>query len=67
VWLTELSRGARKATLDEIPDAELDRIAEARIRLGVVAERLANGREWRGRYRERFPELRKELKETLPI
>jgi len=28
VWLTELSRGARKATLDEIPDAELDRIAK---------------------------------------
>ena len=29
VWLTELSRGlGRPATLDDIPDAELDRLAE---------------------------------------
>ena len=29
VWLTELSRTLRRpATLDDVPDAELDRIAE---------------------------------------
>ena len=29
VWLTELSRAlGKRATLDDIPDAELDRIAE---------------------------------------
>ncbi len=29
VWLTDLSRGlGRPATLDDIPDAELDRLAE---------------------------------------
>src|ERR1700722_7569128 len=29
VWLTELSRGlGRRATLDDIPDAELDELAE---------------------------------------
>jgi hypothetical protein len=29
VWLTELSGGLRRrATLDDIPDAELDRLAE---------------------------------------
>jgi len=29
VWLTELSqRHGRRATLDDIPDAELDRLAE---------------------------------------
>ena len=32
VWLTELSRDlGRRATLDDIPDAELDRLARARV------------------------------------
>ena len=43
VWLTELSSAlGRRATLDDIPDAELDRIAAMRLRLGLVAERLAD-------------------------
>ena len=43
VWLTELSRAlGRRATLDDIPDAELDRLAAAGLRLGLVAERLAD-------------------------
>ena len=44
VWLTELSRHlGRPATLDDVPDAELDRLSAARVRLGVVAERVAHG------------------------
>ena len=32
VWLTELSRAlGKRATLDDIPDAELDRLAEQGI------------------------------------
>ena len=43
VWLTELSRAlGRRATLDDIPDAELDRLAETGFRLGLVPERLAD-------------------------
>ena len=43
VWLTELSRTlGRPATLDDIPDAELDRLAEHGVRLGLVPERLAD-------------------------
>ena len=43
VWLTELSRSlGRPATLDDIPDAELDRLAESGLRLGLVPERLAD-------------------------
>ena len=43
VWLTELSRAlGRRATLDDIPDAELDRLAEHGLRLGLVPERLAD-------------------------
>jgi Alpha amylase, catalytic domain len=66
VWLTELSRKlGRKATLDDIPDAELDRIA----RLGIDWVWLLSV--WQtgdlGRQISRtIPELRKELQETLP-
>ena len=43
VWLTELSRTlGRPATLDDIPDAELDRLAAIGLRLGLAAERLAD-------------------------
>ena len=44
VWLTELSRTlGRRATLDDIPDAELDRLSPHRgLRLDLVAERLAD-------------------------
>ena len=44
VWLTELSRPlGRPATLDDIPDAELDSHRRDGIRLGLAPERLANG------------------------
>ena len=43
VWLTELSQAlGRPATLDDIPDAELDRLARDGLRLGLVPERLAD-------------------------
>ena len=35
VWLTELSRAlGKRATLDDIPDAELDRLARAWVLTG---------------------------------
>ena len=43
VWLTELSRAlGRPATLDDIPDAELDRAGRDGVRLGLAPERLAD-------------------------
>ena len=43
VWLTELSRAlGRPATLDDMPDAELDRLAGDGVRLDLAAERLAD-------------------------
>jgi hypothetical protein len=47
VWLTALSRTLdRPATLDDIPEAELDRLAEMGFRLGLVPERLADWIGW---------------------
>ena len=45
VWLTGLSAGVSggRATLDDIPDAELDRLARRGLRLDLAAERLADG------------------------
>src|SRR5215468_8820437 len=66
VWLTDLSRGlGRAATLDDIPDAELDRCA----RLGFdwiwmlsVWQTGAAGRQ----VSRSNPEWRREFEETLP-
>ncbi len=43
VWLTALSATlGRRAQLDDVPDAELDRLAAHGLRLGLVAERVAD-------------------------
>ena len=66
VWLTELSRGLhRPATLDDIPDAELDRLAKTGfdwIWLLSVWQTGARGRE----ISRADPDWRKEFLETLP-
>jgi len=66
VWLTELSRTlGRPATLNDIPDAELDRLADMGFdwvwllsvwRTGLASQRVSRA----------HPELRKEFEETLP-
>jgi hypothetical protein len=66
VWLTELARLLRRpATLDDVPDAELDRLAEMGFDwvwlLSVWQTGLAGQRVSRSN-----PEWRKEFQETLP-
>jgi glycosidase len=66
VWLTELSRGlGRAATLDDIPDAELDRLARMGFdwiwmlsvwQTGLVGQQISRSN----------PEWRKEFQATLP-
>lgn len=66
VWLTQLSRNLnRRATLDDIPDAELDRLAEAGFdfiwflsvwQTGLASQNISRS----------LPQLRKEFEETLP-
>ena len=66
VWLTELSHElCRPATLDDIPDAELDRLAEMGFdwiwflsvwQTGLAGQRISRSN----------PEWRKEFQETLP-
>ena len=69
VWLTELSATlGRAATLDDIPDAELDRLAAAGLdwiwllsvwRTGPAARRISRShREWRHEYIEALPDLK---------
>jgi len=65
VWLTELSRGARKATLDDIPDAELDGIAKLGFDCVWLLSVWQTG-ELGKQISRTIPELRRELKETLP-
>ena len=65
-WLTQLSQGlGRPPTLDDIPDAELDRLAEKGFdwvwflsvwQTGLAAQRVSR----------QNPEWRKEFKDTLP-
>jgi Alpha amylase, catalytic domain len=66
VWLTALSREpGRSATLDDVPDTELDRLARLGfdwIWLLSVWQTGAAGQ----RVSRRIPELRKEFEETLP-
>ncbi len=71
VWLTELSRGlGRQATLDDIPDAELDRVAGMGFdwvwmlsvwRTGPAGQRVSRGNhEWRKEFQDTLPDLREE-------
>ena len=71
VWLTELSRSlGRPATLDDIPDAELDRLAEMGFdwiwllsvwQTGPSAQQVSRSHpEWRKEFQETLPDLREE-------
>ena len=68
VWLTELSRGlGRAATLDDIPDIELDRLAQQGFdwlwflsvwRTGLAGQQASRARqEWRKEFEETLPDL----------
>ena len=66
VWLTALSRTlGRPATLDDIPDAELDRLAEMGFDWVWFLSVWQTGRASREISRSN-PEWRKEFEETLP-
>jgi len=71
VWLTELSQGlGRRATLDDIPDAELDRLAAMGFdwlwflsvwQTGQAGQRISReNSEWRREFQETLPDLREE-------
>jgi alpha amylase-like protein len=71
VWLTELSRTlGHPATLDDIPDAELDRVAGMGFdwvwflsvwRTGAAAQRISRANpQWRREFKETLPDLREE-------
>src|SRR6476646_7469432 len=71
VWLTDLSRGlGRPATLDDIPDAELDRLAQSGFdwiwllsvwQTGRASQRISRTNpEWRREFQETLPDLREE-------
>ena len=71
VLLTELSRSlGRPATLDDIPDAELDRLAEMGFdwiwllsvwQTGLAAQKISRSNpQWRREFEETLPDLREE-------
>src|ERR1700751_820933 len=71
VWLTELSGGlGRRATLDDVPDAELDRLAKMGFdwvwflsvcQTGPGAQQGSRSNaEWRREFQETLPDLREE-------
>jgi glycosidase len=71
VWLTDLSRAlGRRATLDDIPDAELDRLSALGVdwiwllsvwRTGRAAQAISRANhEWRHEFEETLPDLREE-------
>jgi glycosidase len=71
VWLTELSRDLRRpATLDDIPDADLDRLAEMGFdwvwflsvwQTGSAGQKVSrSNHEWRKEFEETLPDLREE-------
>ena len=71
VWLTELSHAVgRPATLDDIPDAELDRLATMGFdwiwflsvwQTGPAGQRVSRANpEWRREFQETLPDLREE-------
>jgi hypothetical protein len=66
VWLTELSEGLdRKATLDDIPDTELDRLAEMGFDWIWFLSVWCTGERGRKISREN-PEWRRDYQKTLP-
>jgi glycosidase len=66
VWLTELSRRlGRHTTLDDIPDTELDRLAELGFDWVWLLSVWQTGEAGRAVSRSR-PEWRREFEETLP-
>lgn len=71
VWLTELSRGlGRRAMLDDISDAELDRLVEMGFdwvwflsvwQTGMAAQQVSRSNAgWRKEFQETLPDLREE-------
>ncbi len=71
VWLTELAQAlGRPATLDDIPDAELDKLAKAGFdwiwflsvwQTGAAGQESSrNNPEWRKEFQETLPDLREE-------
>jgi glycosidase len=71
VWLTELSRMlGRAATLDDVPDADLDRLAEQGFdwvwflsvwQTGPAGQQVSRANaEWRKEFQETLPDLREE-------
>ena len=71
VWLTDLSgRLGKRATLDDIPDAELDRLAQMGFdwvwflsvwQTGLVAQKISRANpEWRKDFQATLPDLREE-------
>jgi hypothetical protein len=71
VWLTELSaKLGRPATLDDIPDTELDRLSEMGFdwvwflsvwQTGLAAQQVSRSNpEWRKEFQETLPDLREE-------
>ena len=71
VWLTELSRTlGRPVTLDDVPDAELDRLAHMGFdwiwflsvwQTGLAAQRVSRSNaEWRKEFQATLPDLRAE-------
>jgi hypothetical protein len=71
VWLTELARGlGRQATLDDIPDAALDRVAARGFdwvwllsvwQTGLVGQQLSRTiAEWRDEFEHTLPDLKDE-------
>jgi glycosidase len=71
VWLTELSRQlGRAATLDDIPDAELDRLGKMGFdwvwflsvwQTGLAGQKVSRGNpEWRKEFEETLPDLQEE-------
>jgi hypothetical protein len=71
VWLTRLSESlGRPATLDDVPDAELDHLAELGFdwlwflsvwQTGAVAQRVSRSHPgWRKEFEETLPDLREE-------
>src|SRR5215472_3773888 len=71
VWLSELSRKlGRRATLDDIPNEELDRLAKMGFdwiwllsvwQTGAEGQRISrNNPEWRHEFQETLPDLRED-------
>jgi Alpha amylase, catalytic domain len=70
VWMTELARARGRATLDDVSDAELDRVAGMGFdwvwllsvwRTGPAGQRVSRTHpEWRREFEETLPDLREE-------